>query len=239
MSNKRTIVLSGLLACVVALTLLVVWPEGGSFRTLAAQLPMVYTEPTEISASRGQEVGVTVRIEGAEDVGGFQLDLLFPAGVLQATGVELDEFISSTGRTLIPLGPVIDNQAGKITFGAATAGEAPGLAGDGSLAHVTFRAVGDGSGTVAIKKLQLLDTKGKPVRAAVRGSTVGVRGSPVPAGSPRLSTPTRGLPATATPLVEESAEASFDIYWMTGIGALVFIVIGLVFLAQQRRQKNR
>ncbi len=199
---------------------------------------MIYLDPPNITVDTGSEVTVLVNIDGAENLGGFQFDLLFPAGILEATEAELDPYLSSTGRTPIPLGPIIDNTQGKLTFGAATGGDAPGVAGSGTLAHVTFRALTSGTGALSLSEFQLLDTQGQPLKAAFKGARVRVTGSPVPAKPPTRPTtpPTQPAPPSAS---EQPSGSSFDIVRVFGIGGLILIAIALaIFIGRRGRQRE-
>ncbi|QTA83472.1 Listeria-Bacteroides repeat domain-containing protein [Desulfonema limicola] len=97
--------------------------------------------PQNTDLSAGEKFQVDVIIENASDIGGFQFNILYDPGVVEIQAPEdilLGDFIKSTDGTFSTLGPVIDNNSGKITFGAFTFGVKTGAEGSGTLASVKF-----------------------------------------------------------------------------------------------------
>lgn len=66
-------------------------------------------------------------------------------------------FLSSTGRTLMPVATVIDNVAGQVKFGAVTVGPSTYPSGSGTLATITFRAKAVGTSALHLQDLLLSD----------------------------------------------------------------------------------
>ena len=89
------------------------------------QDPIARIEPAESAVGAGDTFTVTVMIDDVSDLGGFEFDLLFITTTVTVDSVALGDFPGSTGRDAISLGPNIDNQAGKVTFGAASFGSTP------------------------------------------------------------------------------------------------------------------
>ncbi len=201
-------------------------------RPASADSPVTFfLDPMVVKVQTGQEFNVLVKVEGANNLGGFQFDLIFPSAMLEARTVKLESFLTSTGRTPIPLGPKIDNTNGRVTFGAATAGNAPGASGNGVLLRVSFRALTSGTGAMNIAKYQVLDAQGKTVVATVRGSRVQVEGSPMPATSP--------VPPTSAPVATEapappSQGGALPVGLVAAIAVLLVLGIG-VFVLWGRR----
>jgi hypothetical protein len=102
------------------------------------------------SAAVGDTFTVTVNFEGAVNLGGFEVELAFNPAVLQADGAQLGSLLASGGRTGLPMGPVLDNAAGRVAFGGYSLG-LPGsrLNGSGPVALLRFRAVGAGDAGLA------------------------------------------------------------------------------------------
>jgi len=236
MNRYRTgILMAGVLAIVwVAIFAVAFFATPGP--ALADSPVTFFLDPMVMKVQAGQEFDVLVKVEGANNLGGFQFDLIFPSAMLEARTVKLESFLTSTGRTPIPLGPKIDNTNGRITFGAATAGNAPGASGDGVLLRVTFRALTSGTGAMNIAKYQVLDAQGKTIVAAVRGNRVQVEGSPVPATSP--------VPPTSTPTVTEapapsSPGSALPVGWIAAIVVFLILGIGGLVLWSRRGSENR
>jgi hypothetical protein len=73
----------------------------------------------------------TVMIDDASDLGAFEFELFYIPAIVTVEDVTVGEFLGSTGRAVIPLGPRIDNQAGRTIFGAFTLGLQPVPSGAG------------------------------------------------------------------------------------------------------------
>ncbi|MEA3459172.1 MAG: cohesin domain-containing protein [Chloroflexota bacterium] len=112
--------------------------------------------PTTSSVHRGQTFDVEVRIENADDLGGYQFSMDFDPAVVQVTNVEDGGFLGSTGRAVIPLQPVIGNRT--LSFAAVSAGTQPGPDGDGALAVITLEAVGIGDSPLALHDVKVFNT---------------------------------------------------------------------------------
>ncbi|MEZ4651374.1 MAG: cohesin domain-containing protein [Candidatus Eisenbacteria bacterium] len=78
-----------------------------------------------------------LEVDAAQDLGGFETTVSFDPSVIQIESVEMSAFLASTGRTMQPLGPDIDNEHGTLTFGAWTLGADAGPDGTATLAEVT------------------------------------------------------------------------------------------------------
>ena len=108
-------------------------------------------------------------------------------------------FLSSSGRSVSPVGPQIDNSIGRVAFGAFTIGTAPGSSGSGDLAYVRLRAQGLGQTTLNFQQTGIGDTQGNPQYLGnLVGSTVTV------SNPPPTVTPTATATPTATPIPTET-----------------------------------
>jgi hypothetical protein len=138
---------------------------------------VVSVSPALSAVSPGEVFSATIRIAEAVDLGAFQLAFAFDPDVLQIDNVAPGDFLGSTGRTTVPLGPQIDNTAGTMTFGGFTFGGQPGPDGDGILATVTMTAQSTGISPLALQDVQVTDTLGRVQEiASVDGRVmVGVR----------------------------------------------------------------
>jgi hypothetical protein len=168
---------------------------------LLAPDPMVAIEPVSLSADPGGAVTAQVVIRDAVDLGGFEFTLAFDPQVIEITGVEAGNFVGSTGRSTIPLGPDIDNQGGRVTFGLVTLGSGAGPEGSGELALITIGALQEGSTALDLQDVQVFDTDGAEVASAVEdgqvtvGTGVSVTETPEPTETPTAT----AVAATASP----------------------------------------
>jgi len=91
------------------------------------------------------------------DVGSFQFTLAFSPGIVHAEGVELGDFLGSTGRSTLPVGPDIDNVAGTVAFAAASFGEQAGAGGSGALATVSFSPQAEGESDLHLQTVRVMN----------------------------------------------------------------------------------
>ncbi len=231
MNRSRTGILVASIFAIVWVMIFAVALFAAPGPALADSPVTFFLDPMVVKVQAGQEFDVLVKVEGANNLGGFQFDLIFPSAMLEARTMKLDSFLTSTGRTPIPLGPKIDNTNGRITFGAATAGNAPGASGNGVLLRATFRALTSGTGAMNIAKYQVLDAQGKTIVATVRGSRVQVEGSPVPATSP---VPPTSAPAATEAPAPPSSGGTLPVGLIAAIAALLILAMGGLALRSRR-----
>lgn len=125
----------------------------------------------------GSTFTLTLGARNAYNMGGFQTDLTFDPARVHVMTATVGPFLGSTGRAVTPLGPTIDNTAGRLTLGAFTFGLARAPSGAGDLAYVQLRAVGGGLARVSFDKPSVTDPLGNPVDLGeVTGSTVLIGG---------------------------------------------------------------
>ena len=139
------------------------------------QNPTVRIDPAASVVGAGETFTVAVMIDNASNLGGFEFDLFFDPSTLRANSVTLGNFLGSTGRMVIPVGPTIDNQVGRVGFGAASIGSAPGPNGTGVLATITFTTQGSGESPLDLQDVMVLDINAQHQTATVEDGVVRVR----------------------------------------------------------------
>jgi len=161
---------------------------------LSQQGPTVRVDPVQSTVSVGEAFTVSVMIDNADDLGGFEFDLTYNGTIVAVDSVTLGDFLGSTGRTVGSVGPIIDNQAGRVSFGAWSLPGEPGPGGTGELAVISLTAQGEGQSNLDLQDVQVMDTAINPQEATAEDGTVVV-------GSEPTSTPTatRTPTPTATP----------------------------------------
>lgn len=150
-----------------------------NFDTQAATLTRAYTATNPVQGPRpllfspaSQQVGddevstvVDVRVQDVDDLAAFQFDVVFDPAVLQVQDVTLGAFLGSGGRSTSPLGPTVDNTAGRVSFGAFSYGTGTGADGSGTLATITFAPQDTGTASLAFENAQLRDTLNSEIPA--------------------------------------------------------------------------
>ena len=150
----------------------------------------VRIEPADSVVSLNETFVVQVVIEEAGDLGAFQFDLTYDSSILQVTEAVLGDFLESTGRSMVPIGPEVNNAQGKVTFGAISFGSGPGPSGTGILATLTCIAQGEeGSAALGLREVQVLDTAVSAQWVTVEGGQVVVRGTAAPTSPPATPPP--------------------------------------------------
>ena len=132
----------------------------------------VRVAPGSSMVAWGETFTVAVEIEGAVDLGGFQMAMNFAPAVVRVDSVTLGHFLGSTGRSTVPLGPEIGDDAGTITFGGFSFGDQPGPDGDGVLAILTLTAQGTGSSLLGLESVQVVETGGQTQTVTVEDGAV-------------------------------------------------------------------
>ena len=160
----------------------------------------VWIEPTQSTVTVGESFNVSVMIDEASDLSGFEFSLLYITTIVTVDNVTVGDFLGSTGRTVSPVGPTIDNQAGRVSFGAWTLGSAPGPNGTGVLAIVTLTTQGVGISPLDLQDVMVLDTAGGSQEATVEDGSAVVEPALTPTSTPtRTPTATFTSTLTATP----------------------------------------
>jgi type III secretory pathway component EscT len=171
------------------LTLIVALVDIPEVRAVAPDTK-VRLEPADSVVGLNETFAVQVVIEEVNDLGAFQFELTYDSTILQVQEAALGDFIGSTGRSVVPVGPEVDNKEGKTTFGAINLGSGPRPSGMGVLATITFIAQGEGSTVLGLLEVQVLDTAANAQLVTVEGGRVVVRGAAAP-------TPVATAPAPA------------------------------------------
>ena len=135
---------------------------------------LVNIEPSEATVRIGSSLTVTAVIEEVTDLGSFEFALTYDSAVVTATQAICGPFLGSTGRSVSPVGPTIDNAAGRITFGCSSEGGEPGPDGTGALALLTFNAASLGSSPLRFDSVQAADTSGVTITVATQDGTISV-----------------------------------------------------------------
>lgn len=138
---------------------------------LSSQLDAVEISvlPSEnIIQNRGSTFNVTIQVRDVDDLGGYQFELKYNPDTIyikKANDASMGSFLRQTGRNVNPLGPIIDNSAGVIKFGAFSFGQSGGASGEGTLADLTWTVKNSASGTLSLENVMLTDTNAETIPA--------------------------------------------------------------------------
>jgi hypothetical protein len=168
------------------------------------QNPIARVEPAQSVVGVGDTFTITVMIDNASNLGGFEFGMSFDPSVVHVDGGVQREFLASTGRftKALPLTSSlgIDNVAGELSFGAFSYGDVSGPEGAGALALITLTAQGEGESPLNLRSVQVVDTASPPTSQVVTAEdgTV-VVGALTTATSTPTATSTTTVTATPTP----------------------------------------
>lgn len=167
----------------------------------------VRISPPAVAVKLNQAFSVELWINGATQLGGYQVDLTFDPALLTVTQVVPGTFLAGPDRTVINLGPAIDSAKGVVTVGGVSYGTGGGASGGGLLATIHFRA-GSIPGTcpLTLINLQVIRVDGTLQAARVEGASVTIEPESTPTPTPTRTptptstpTPTPAPTATGTP----------------------------------------
>jgi len=129
-----------------------VTPSGGS-------TTVVWIDPLEQTVYlSGGTFTVDIAIADAVNLGGFQFTLAFSPAIVHVEGVELGDFLGSTGRNASPLGPQVDNQGGTVLFDGFSYGDPLGPDGSGVVGTISFSPQAGGASHLHLQSVQVTNT---------------------------------------------------------------------------------
>jgi hypothetical protein len=119
----------------------------------------IYLQPAAGTHQIGSFFDVDVMVDGVVDAGAFQFDLSYDKNILKYVSLTGGTFLSSTGRTITPIGPTLG--VGVVSYGQITAdgGKAGPNGGPYKLATVRFQGVGVGTSSLNLGQVTLTTTK--------------------------------------------------------------------------------
>lgn len=170
----------------------------------------VRIEPARLEVRPNEDFVVEIVIEDVQNLGAFQFELAYDPGLLEVKDAAPGDFLVSTGRSPIPLGPRVDQEEGVAVFGAATFGQAPGPDGSGVLAVVTCTARNEGSAPLRLQAVQISDTEATPISAETEDGLVIVMADAAALASPRPSLDPSEATVTPVPGDTESLSTPVD-----------------------------
>jgi hypothetical protein len=190
-----------LLALALLPTLIMAAPSLSPEETgVARQDPMVRIDPVQSLVEVGETFTISVMIEEANDLGGFEFTLRFITTTVTVDSMTVGDFPGSTGREDHSPVNIINNPAGMVSLGVVTVGSAPGASGIGVLAAITLTAQGSGESLLNLQDVLVVDTSAQRQTTTVEDGTVVVVDAPTPTATPTgTSTPTITPTPTPTP----------------------------------------
>lgn len=136
--------------------------------------PRLYIRPPLVGLRAGDSGRFALAVADVDNLAAFEVEMEWNPEVFKVTDVKLTDYLASTGREVIPVEPVIDNEAGTLHFGAATVGHQPGPSGDGDLAVILIEAKDPGETAVELSSTVLTDPGANAIDHAIGDGRVHV-----------------------------------------------------------------
>jgi hypothetical protein len=130
---------------------------------------VVKVDPASQRVDVADKATVDIAIENVQNLGGFEFELHYDPNIVQIADkndVTVGAFVTSTGRTPIPLGTIIDNINGILSYGFATLGTDPGPDGSGVLANIIFTPQSEGTTDIDITSVTVTDVDANTIPIA-------------------------------------------------------------------------
>jgi len=137
--------------------------EGGDTSSLNLSSPCwIGFTPKPLTIAPSQEATVQVRVEGAKDLYGISIQLIFNPPLIEIVQVAEGTFLNSDGMET-RFAPSIDNQNKRLGVDLRRTGQVKGIDGSGTLFTITFRALTKGICDIKLGSVSLQDSKLKPI----------------------------------------------------------------------------
>jgi hypothetical protein len=151
-----------------------------------AAAAIISIAPTSEEIANGNTFTVDINIGSVTDLYGYQFDVSFNSTILQAVSSSEGSFLTTVGSTYFVPG-TNDNSNGLLGATADTLLSAvPGVSGSGTLATLTFQAIGSGTSTLSLGNVQLLDSSLNLIDGIASNGSITVAPVPLPAAAPLL-----------------------------------------------------
>jgi hypothetical protein len=135
---------------------------------------VVSIAPVTSTVRSGEAFTASVVISDVVNLGAFQFSMGYSPTIVHVREATLGPFLGSTGRNSGSLEPIIDNEAGELTFAAFSFGTRSGPSGYGLLCAIKFTAQGTGATPLDLKEVQVLYPSGQPQDVLVEDGSVRV-----------------------------------------------------------------
>jgi hypothetical protein len=159
---------------------------------------VVRVAPVDTTVFLGKSFRLAVLADNVWDLSSFELSLRLPNKIVQLDSVWLGNFLSSTGRTVQSLGPILQNigDTTNASFGAFSFGDKPGPSGSGVLAWMQLAPLQLDTAQIEFISAAMVDAKAnsQPIATLRNGRVIIAPGGADPAKTVVTASPT-AIPA--------------------------------------------
>jgi hypothetical protein len=118
----------------------------------------------EAYAANGGVKTISIMVEGAKDIGGFQFDMEFNQKDVIVSDIQLGDFLKTGNNNISSLGPQQNADGNGTTFGAFSFGKDIGANGSGYLAIIKFEDGLKNATDFRITNFKIVDARGNALR---------------------------------------------------------------------------
>ena len=172
MISKMTMaIFAALLVVMIAIPMAVYADDGGN--------TTMKVIPSSIDCNRGEEFGIEIVVDpdGAE-VYGVQYELIFDTTSLECVSQTKGDFLSQDGANTIEIVNRFNNTIGKVEYGETRMGVKTGVTSTGTLANITFRAIGDQGSYLELTDVIVSSSQAEAMPVSVESGICLVDGKP-------------------------------------------------------------
>ncbi|MEM7049418.1 MAG: secretin N-terminal domain-containing protein [Acidobacteriota bacterium] len=126
----------------------------------------LWLAPRWLTVLPGDVFEVRVQAEAARPISHLPLALSFDSEVLALEKIEAGDFLGGASEAEVLAD---SSQAGRVVIGASRLGAVPGVEGQGTVARLTFRALGEGPAWVDFLDAEAMDPQLAPLATRVTG----------------------------------------------------------------------
>lgn len=125
----------------------------------------IYVQPTITVVELFNLFEINISISQVTDLAAWDFKLYYPSARLNATNLSEGSFLKQAGSTSLLIAQFTDNYNathGRIWAACTLIGQGSGASGSGTLATITFKAIGGGQATLHLDETELLDSQMPP-----------------------------------------------------------------------------
>ncbi|CAN2041724.1 hypothetical protein GMMP15_570001 [Candidatus Magnetomoraceae bacterium gMMP-15] len=141
--------------------------------------PVLSVIPSSEIVNTQSSFTTEIDITEIENLGAFEFEVKFDPSLVCAQSLELSDFLTSTGRTTIPVINEIDCETGLMRYSIATLGSNPGPDGDGTLVTINWNSLNiegteDIETEISLQNAQLIqaDEDATSILPAIQNATI-------------------------------------------------------------------
>ena len=147
--------------------------------TTSGDRPQMILKPVEQIVRQGDVFSVEIAVERVNQLSGYQLKLNFHPSIVQVKEAIEGAFLRRDNAEVFFKEPVIDNLNGQIEVVAVRITKG-GITGTGTLATITFEAIGVGESPLTATDVILSDSQGSRLDISVSGASLIVQNADAP-----------------------------------------------------------